>query len=152
MKPADCTRAFATALALAGAAVLAGCSPGDVQFEGKIFNAMGLNNVGARETPKVAARSGLVVPPNLERLPEPGSGEQASPDEAALAGINDPDRAKVVNQEQLEKQQAEYCAKHYDSAVAMGHADADAISGPLGPCRKSVLSSMKQWTGQPDTQ
>jgi len=152
MKPADCIRAFATALALAAAVVTAGCSPGDVQFEGKIFNAMGMNNTTTRETPKVAARSGLVVPPDLERLPEPGSGEGASPEDAALAGINDPDRAKTIDQAALQKQQEEYCKKHYDPAVAMGAGDADQISGPLGPCRKSILSSMKQWTGQSNEQ
>lgn len=147
MKPAVCTKGLLSALAVAAAAALAACSPGDIQFEGKIFEAMGMNQSVARETPKMAARSPLVVPPDLERLPDPDAAEE-SPADASLALINDPDRAKVVNQEQLEKQQAEYCAKHYDPAKAMGSADADAIKGPLGPCRPSILSSMKQWTGQ----
>lgn len=136
------------ALTVAMAAGLAGCSPGDVQFEGKIFDAMGMNDAAAaRETPQMEARSGLVVPPDLQRLPDPNAPRPA-PVDTSLASINDPDRAKVANQEQLEKQQAEYCEKHYNPAKAMGSADADSITGPLGPCRKSILSSMKQWTGQ----
>lgn len=153
MTPAHCIKGLRikgllSALAVAMAAGLAGCSPGDVQFEGKIFDAMGMNNAGAaRETPKMTARSPLIVPPDLERLPDPNAPVQ-SPADTSLASINDPDRAKVVNQEQLQKQQDEYCEKHYNPAKAMGSADADSISGPLGPCRKSILSSMKQWTGQ----
>jgi hypothetical protein len=148
MNSADCIKACLATLAIAVAALLAGCSPGDVQFEGKIFEAMGMNDAGAaRETPKMEARSGLVVPPDLNRLPDPNA-PQPAPVDNSLAAINDPDRAKVVNQAQLEKQQEEYCAKHYEPAKAMGSADADSISGPLGPCRKSILSSMKQWTGQ----
>lgn len=148
MNSADCIRAGRAALAVAAIGLLAGCSPGDVQFEGKIFDAMGMNNASAaRKVPKMEARSGLVVPPNLERLPDPDA-PAAAPADTSLASINDPDRAKVVNQEQLQKQQEEYCAKHYEPAKAMGSADADNISGPMGPCRKSILSSMKNWTGQ----
>lgn len=147
MKSVDRIRCFLTVLSIAAAAALAGCSPGDVAFEGKIFDAIGMNSTGQRETPKMATRSPLVVPPDLERLPDPNAPEQYSADDT-LASINDPDRARVIDQAQLEKQQQEYCAKHYDPAVAMGSADADSVTGPLGPCRKSILSSMKEWNAQ----
>lgn len=140
-------RSLLTALSIFAAAALAGCSPGDVQFEGKIFDAMGMNAPANRSTPKMESRSPLVVPPDLARLPDPNGSDEA-PADVSLAAINDPDRAKVVSEEQLKKQQEEYCAKHYDPAVAMGRGDADAISGPLGPCRKSILSSMKEWNAQ----
>ncbi len=143
MKSSDRIRCL---LSIAAAVALAGCSPGDVAFEGKIFDAMGLNSSSKRETPKLAARTPLVVPPDLERLPPPGS--TTSPADDALASINDPDRARVIDQAQLKKQQEEYCAKHYDPAVAMGSADADSISGPLGPCRKSVLTAIEGWNAQ----
>ncbi|MCV0368769.1 hypothetical protein [Filomicrobium sp.] len=140
-------RALLTALSVFAAAASAGCSPGDVQFEGKIFDAMGMNAPTTRTTPKMESRSPLVVPPDLARLPDPNAPAQ-TPEDISLAAINDPDRAKVVDQEMLKKQQEEYCAKHYDTAVAMGRADADSVSGPLGPCRKSVLSAMKEWNAQ----
>lgn len=143
MKSSDRIRCL---LSIAAAVALAGCSPGDVAFEGKIFDAMGMNSSSKRETPKLAERAPLVVPPDLERLPDPGSARPQGDD--ALASINDPDRARVIDQAQLERQQEEYCAKHYDPAVAMGSADADSIAGPLGPCRKSILTSIKAWNAE----
>ena len=108
MKSSDRIRCL---LSIAAAVALAGCSPGDVAFEGKIFDAMGMNSSSKRETPKLAERAPLVVPPDLERLPDLGSARPQGDD--ALASINDPDRARVIDQAQLERQQEEYCAKHY---------------------------------------
>lgn len=146
MKTVDRVRCFLTMLSIAAAVTLAGCSPGDVAFEGKIFDAMGMNSSSKREAPKLAARSPLVVPPDLERLPDPNAPSQSADD--TLAFINDPDRAQVIDQAQLEKRQQEYCAKHYDPAVAMGSADADSVTGPMGPCRKSILTSIKALNGE----
>ena len=52
--------------------LLGGCGFGDVQFEGKVFDAVGLSGQQARrEDPKVKARAPLVLPPDA-KLPEPG--------------------------------------------------------------------------------
>lgn len=127
----------AVAASLAGA-----CSPGDVQLEGKVFDALGVSgNQASRETPKVAARSPLIVPPSLERLPEPGQGQQA-PNDGVLASINDPDRAKEVDEVALAKAQAAYCEKHYAPAKALNLPEADSITGPAGSCRPSVLNAI----------
>lgn len=131
-------------VAACAALALAGCGGDDVQFNGKIFDAMGLSDSAKAKTaePKLAERAPLVVPPSLERLPAPGSAP--APGEA-LAGINDYDRQKVVSKEELQRQQDEYCKKHYEPAKARGDDSADAISGPLGSCRASIFTAVKKW-------
>lgn len=135
----------------AGAAALlalgsAGCSMDEVSFNGGIFDAVGLSDSArARSTsgePQLAERAPLVVPPKLDKLPEPG---QAAPQDPRLAAIQDPDEQAKVSQEDLERQQAEYCEKHYELPKAMGDSSADSAEGPLGPCRKSVLTAIKKW-------
>ena len=118
----------ALALALPG---FAGCSMDDVQLNGKVFDAMGMNTTGSvrKGDPKMAAREPLVVPPGLDLLPPPGSGKEAQP---TLAEIQDPDRNQKVSKAELEKQQAEYCKVHYDQARAQGDNNADLATGPLG--------------------
>lgn len=127
----------------------AGCSADDIQFEGKIFDAVGLNSPTQRAAePKMKERAPLVVPPSLERLPEPGqSADSLSQD---LAAINDPDRTAKQSRADLERQQAEYCKEHYELAKARGDANADLARGPLGECRKSILTSIGQWTSGDD--
>lgn len=130
------------ALALAVALSAAGCSPGDVALEGKIFDYMGVNSKVKSGDPKVAARTGLILPPTLEKLPEPGSGQEA---DTALAGLDDPDRKQQVDKVALERKQVEYCKIHYEQAKARGDANADTASGPLGPCRASVFTALEKW-------
>ncbi len=116
------------------------CSAGDVEFEGKLFELAGLNNIGkGRSAPKMAERSGLIVPPDLKRLPDPNQAQAQGPSNDLLASIHDPDQAKVVDQAELQRRQAEAC-KNYDLAKAQGDLDADLMKGPLGLCRKSVLN------------
>ena len=136
----------ALALALPG---LAGCSMDDVQLNGKVFDAMGMNTTGSvkKDDPKMAAREPLVVPPGLDSLPPPGSGKEAQP---TLAEIQDPDRNQKVSKAELEKQQAEYCKVHYDQARAQGDNNADLATGPLGPCQQSIFSAVKKWTSGND--
>jgi hypothetical protein len=133
------------ALGLAGLALLAaGCSADDIEFNGALFNAVGLNNKATSKEPKLAARAPLVLPPNLERLPEPGSAPETTSDVAAL---NDPDKMAQVSKEELERQQAEYCKVNYEIPKAHGEDSADAAVGPLGPCRPSVLNAFKSSDG-----
>jgi hypothetical protein len=138
----------AAALVLVASLCLGACSPGEVQLEGKLFELAGLNSSGKRgPSTKLAERSGLVVPPDLQRLPDPNQPAAPNEAEAVLATINDPDQAKVKDQAELERQQAQICGKEYELAKARGDPDAHSISGPLGPCRKSVLTSVGKWMG-----
>jgi hypothetical protein len=141
------------AAALLGALALgsAGCAMDDVQFNGGVFDMVGLSD-SARATaktgdPKVAERAPLVVPPTTDRLPVPG--EQAPPDQ--VAAINDPDKVQAVNKAELQRKQTEYCRVNYEQAMARGdETTALNAAGPLGPCRPSVLNGMKAWNSSED--
>lgn len=131
-------------LAAGCALVLAGCAVDDVELNGKLFDAVGLNTKGEKREPKIAARAPLVMPPDAQRVPEPGTPpEGAAADVAALA---DPDAMAKTSKAELERQQAEYCKKNYELAKAHGDADADLATGPLGPCKGSVITAIKNWT------
>lgn len=124
-----------------------GCSMDDVQFNGGIFDAVGLSDSAKaklkRSEPQIAERAPLVVPPSLERLPAPG--EQPASQDQKLAAIQDPDEIKKVSKEELERKQAEYCKVHYEDAKTRGDETAVNAEGPLGPCRPSVLTAIKKW-------
>lgn len=139
---------LAPVLAVACAVGLAGCSADDVELNGKIFDAVGLNTKSKSTEPKLAARAPLVMPPNPERVPEPGLPPEGQATD--LAAIQDPDRKAKTSQAELERQQAEYCAEHYERAKARGDDNADLAAGPLGQCRGSVLSAIKVITGGED--
>jgi len=119
-----------------------GCSGEDIQLEGKIFDAVGIgsNSNKNQGEPVMAARSPIVLPPSLDRLPQPGA--QPGAEALEVAAINDPDKKLEVNRAELEKQQAEYCKIHYEQAIAHGDKTADLATGPLGECRSSVLNAM----------
>jgi hypothetical protein len=123
---------------------VAGCSSDDIQFNGGIFDAVGLSDAGKAKggDPKLAERAPLVVPPTLDRLPPPGE----APQPTQIADIKDPDAQKKLSQAELEAKQAEYCKVNYEQATAHGdEATAANAEGPLGPCRKSVLTAIKKW-------
>ncbi len=134
------------AFALAGlAAAVGGCAMDEIEFNGGIFNAVGLGGTQTKAAePKVAARTPLVLPPNMEHLPAPGEAPEAAQNE--VAAIDDPDKKLEVNRAELERQQAEYCKVNYEMAKAHGdETGADLATGPLGPCRGSVLTAIKKW-------
>ncbi|MTD94315.1 hypothetical protein GIW81_08195 [Hyphomicrobium sp. xq] len=125
---------------------MAGCGTDDIQLNGGIFDAVGLNDAKKSGDPKLAERAPLVVPPSLDRLPAPGE----APPPTQIAGINDPDAAKQKSREELEKQHAEYCEKNYDDPMRRGE-EVSMVEGPLGPCRRSVLTAIKKWNAEEDT-
>lgn len=136
------SRAYAAGAALLVVFGLGGCSADDVELNGKIFDAVGMSSATKTKAkePKMVARAPLVVPPGLDRLPQPG---EAQPQATEVAALADPDKVAVNNQAELERQQAEYCRKHYELAKAHGDNEADMASGPLGPCRGSVWGQLK---------
>lgn len=68
-------RALALACALACAAALGGC--GGVELQGKIFDYMGVSGDTQQPDVRMSQRPPLLVPPNLETLPQPGTGGPA---------------------------------------------------------------------------
>jgi hypothetical protein len=133
------------ALAVIPLLALGGCAMDEVEFNGGLFNMVGLGSQSKKsKDPQVATRAPIVIPPTLTRIPPPGVPvESASPEVAALA---DPDKIAKVSKAELERQQREYCEVHYHDAKARGDHDAESVEGPLGPCRASVLTAVKKWT------
>ena len=39
----------------------------------------------------------------------------------------------------------EFCKKNYEDPLARGDESATSVVGPLGPCRKSILTAVKKW-------
>jgi hypothetical protein len=143
------SRRAVTGASMVGLSALAllvgGCSADDVEFNGKLFELAGLTSKSRSAEPKMAQRAPLVLPPNLERLPEPGKPPEAAGSD--VAALNDPDKAAHVSKEELARQQAEYCKVHYEDAKAHGReVEADTAQGPLGSCRGSVLTAIQGWT------
>ncbi|MDX2307514.1 MAG: hypothetical protein NW216_04680 [Hyphomicrobium sp.] len=143
MGPTPRASAIFTLLAAAVSAGLGACSMDDVAFNGGVFDAMGLNSTTKKSEPQMVQRGPLVVPPTLERLPQPGEQVEAQAADVTTL-LDDPDRKASINQAEMERQQAEYCKKNYELAKAVGDNNADLAAGPLGPCRPSVLSAIKQ--------
>ena len=127
----------------------AGCSMDDVSLNGGVFDMVGMSDSQRAKSrggePEIAARPSLVVPPNLNRLPEPGEPQAEVTQEARLDTIQDPDAVKQKSREELEKEQAQYCRANYEIPKSRGDDSADAAEGPLGPCRPSVLNAIKNW-------
>jgi len=141
-----CSPRLAWVVAVPFSFLLAGCGGvDDVQFNGKIFDAVGLNSTSKRSEPKMKVREGLVMPPNVDRLPEPGTPVDGQASD--VAALNDPDKVATLSQEEKQRQQAEYCKVNYDDAKTRGDdTTADNAVGPLGPCKKSVITAIQNWT------
>lgn len=131
--------------ALLAAVALTACSGTDVELEGKLFEMAGISNLTKKsEAPKLQERTGIVVPPDLSKLPDPNQPPPVTTGDDVLASINDPDRAKIIDKAEMERRQAVAC-KEYDLAVARGDPDAAMIQGPLGYCRPSALGGVTNW-------
>ena len=127
-------RLSAVAAIILTSAALAGCGGDGVELNGKIFDALGVSEsaqkTAARE-PKLPARTGLVMPPDANRLPEPGSAGE--PDVAAQ--LNDPDRKKVMAAAERERLHKSYCSGQANWKERAQRKDgAEVPSSPFGPC------------------
>lgn len=103
----DAVAAGAVLLSVLG---LAGCAGDGIELNGKVFDWMGVSEsakAASRREPRMAARSGIVLPPDASRLPEPGSGDQ-EPD--ITAEIADPDRKRVLAAAERQRLHRLYCS------------------------------------------
>ena len=104
-------KSCAIAVLTIGLAVgLSGCSGYDVELQGGIFDALGVSGSTNSEAgePKVARRNGLIIPPDTQKLPEPGSGNNAVTANAQSWPV-DPEKAKKAKIAYKEKRLAKYC-------------------------------------------
>jgi hypothetical protein len=113
-------------------ALLTGCADG-VDLNGKVFDWMGVSPAAqeARKfEPKLAERAPLVMPPDVNRLPEPGSekapGQMVWPDDA--------DERKVREAKERERLHLAYCRGEIQWKERALNKDASAPRSPYGPC------------------
>ena len=90
--------------ALACVFALGGC--GGVEFEGKVFDYMGISGERQKADVRMTERAPLLLPPNPKALPQPGQGPGVAT--ARADWPNDPERVrKRVVEEQQAKANAE---------------------------------------------
>lgn len=126
-----------------GASSLGGCGGVDgVDFNGKIFDAVGLSTGAIGKKPEVAteARAPLVLPPDPKRLPDPNEAPPAAVVDQPWP--KDPQKTKIANAEQRKKAQEDFCQKNAWREKVMKKEDADQIVGPDGPCGGSIFTFM----------
>ncbi|MCL4768693.1 MAG: hypothetical protein KJZ80_20950 [Hyphomicrobiaceae bacterium] len=128
------------ASALLAVSALAGCGFDGVELNGSVFDYLGVSGQADRgKEPKLEPRPGVVLPPQLDRLPEPGSTDVATPQGEAWPV--DPEQSKVAAAEQLDRQHETFCRDALWRARAQGQGDVQ-IKGPKGMCNPSILRNL----------
>jgi hypothetical protein len=129
-----------TAGALLIAALGSGCGIDGVELNGAVFDYLGVSEAAqskSREA-KVAERPGIVLPPQLDRLPEPATastpGQEAWPDDA--------EERKVVAATNLDRQHEEFCRQALWKARVESGPEPPPIKGPKGLCNPSILKAL----------
>jgi hypothetical protein len=95
----------------------------------------------ARE-PKVAERPGIVLPPQLDRLPEPGSAPEPALALGQEAWPQDPEQQKIAAAANLDRQHEEFCRQALWKARVESGNDPPPIKGPKGMCNPSILKAL----------
>jgi hypothetical protein len=124
---------------------LAGCGGVDgVEFNGKIFDWLGVSPAAleaSRREPKLAERAPLVMPPNTNRLPDPGSGQPPSIDQASWP--TDPEQRKLAAAQERERLHLAYCRGdvQWKQNALKAKDDIGVNRSPYGPC-PSILGGV----------
>jgi hypothetical protein len=122
---------FAAGALVASCLALGACAEG-VELNGKIFDMMGVSGSSAdRADPKMADRAPLVLPPNTNRLPEPGSGKAISDE---VAAINDPEQRKAAAAKERERLHLAYCRGDLQWKDKALNPQTSVAKSPYGPC------------------
>lgn len=136
-------RSFTSFAAAAVAAILlSGCGSDGVELNGKLFDMMGVSEsakqANARE-PRIPQRTGLVMPPDVNRLPDPGSENNPNDVTATLA---DPEKKKALAAAERERLHKAYCSGDmtWKERARTRGADQEPPKSPYGPC--SILGGM----------
>ncbi|MDX2205340.1 MAG: hypothetical protein NW223_21510 [Hyphomicrobiaceae bacterium] len=111
---------------------LSGCSDG-VSLSGGLFDAIGISDSALSQKssePKLAERAPLVLPPNAQRLPEPGSG--AEPEKGDM---NWPEQRKIADAKERERLHLAYCRGEIEwQKRALDPNNSTPNKSPYGPC------------------
>lgn len=125
--------------ALAMALATGGCGGLDgVELNGGVFDYFGVSAKSqSRSEPKLAERGGIVVPPDPDRLPVPGS--EVAAEAGQVLWPSDPDEKRKLAAADSDRRHTEFCEKALIQAKLRG--DHATVKGPNGPCTQSILSS-----------
>ena len=121
---------------------LSGCGGDGVALNGKIFDWMGVSESAQsvnKSEPKLVDRAPLVVPPNLSRLPEPGS---EAPQDANF-NLNDPDQKRIAAAAEREKLHRQYCSGDKNWQERALNRNAEAPRSPFGPCNQFIGNALQ---------
>ena len=134
MLPLHRNRTVLAAATLAVAALaLGGCD--SVALEGKVFDWIGVSGSALdekRRDPQMAERAPLVVPPNVSRLPQPGSGKTGSEE---VASLQDPELKKQAAAKERERLHLAYCRGEIQwKERALDYDKSAPNKSPYGPC------------------
>ena len=134
-------RVIVPLVAVGGCLAVAGCANTDVEFKGTLFEYAGLTDLGKKQPEaKVPARAGLVLPPDPNRLPQPGSAPLETASINNDAWPVDPEDARTSKDIAAREAHARFCEKARRDARTMGKITVE--DGPLGSCEESILKSL----------
>lgn len=119
--------------AIVGSALLlSGCADG-IELNGKVFDWMGVSPAAQEarvREPKLAERAPLVMPPNANRLPEPGSGVEPT----NIAFPDDPEQRKAREAKERERLHMAYCRGEIQWKERALSNSSEPPRSPYGPC------------------
>jgi hypothetical protein len=124
---------------VAGTAVgilFGGCADG-IELNGKVFDLLGVSPAAleaSRREPKLAERAPLVMPPNANRLPDPGAAPAPVAEQANWP--TDPEQRKLAAAEERERLHLAYCRGDIQwKERALKSKDGSGTNlSPYGPC------------------
>jgi hypothetical protein len=127
-------------MAVAAVLLLGACSD-SLELNGKMFDVIGISSAAIdakRAEPKLADRAPLVMPPDVNRLPEPGS-DRPPPVALASAGQgawpDDPEERKARDAKERERLHLAYCRGEMQwKKTALDKESVGAPRSPYGPC------------------
>jgi hypothetical protein len=129
----------AASVLISVALALSGCAAGDVEMNGALFDYLGMGKAAPAKASQAADRQGLVVPPSLDRLPEPGSGAAGAVATQVAMPVN-PETKTGVNVAEQQRQQSSYCEKALMKAKLTR--DVAPVQGPFGSCNPSAIQAL----------
>jgi hypothetical protein len=100
-------RKFAATTLICAGIGLGGCNAADVHIDAPILEAAGINLTAKKADEDVPERSGIVIPPSTDTLPEPGT-RTASAD-PSQSWPQDPDLTKAEREKQEAEAYEKYC-------------------------------------------
>jgi hypothetical protein len=144
-KTSPLRKRLAPAAALLAVALgVQGCGGIDgLELNGKIFDALGVSeaaNNAAKQEKRMADRPPLVMPPNQQALPAPGSGQEGDP---LLASLDDPDVRKARTAAERQALHAAYCRGEKNWQQRAFRTDDGTNRSPFGPCNSLVGDALQ---------